>query len=330
MNLFRKKRIFMDYAAGSENPSGIHAEGLKSKRRLEEARAKVARMLACQARDVIFTSGGTESNNLAIFGVWKPGTHIIIGENEHPSVYEPAREIERRGGELTITNDPIKHIRENTVLISLSYANNETGAINNVPKVARQIRELRLKSGLKYPLVHTDATSAYEYLEVDINKIPADLITIEKVLLVRPNVSIRPLILGGGQERGLRSGTENVEAIERFTRSLEQIVPRRKAEGQRLQKLKDEFIREVEGIPGAVIKTPKDSLPNIVSVNFEGKLHEFLAIKLDERGIAVSTGSSCDSSKNEADKEILRFSFGEDTKMSDVRAAVTNLKEIVI
>src|SRR5687767_4581212 len=97
-----KKRIFMDYAGGRDNPSGIHKEGVEAKKRLEEARTKVARILKCQTRDVIFTSGGTESNNLALFGVWKPGTHMIIGENEHPSVVEPAREIQRRGGELTI------------------------------------------------------------------------------------------------------------------------------------------------------------------------------------------------------------------------------------
>lgn len=327
MNWFQK-RIFLDHAGGEVNPSGIHKEGMAAKKRLEDARAKVAKILQCQSRDIIFTSGGTESNNLAILGVWKGGMHVVIGESEHPSVSEPAKEIQRRGGELTITNDPIKHIKENTVLVSLALANNETGAINNVPKIARHIRDMRQKSGKAYPYIHTDASAAYEYLDVDINKIPADLITIEKALVVRPNVEIRPIILGGGQERGLRAGTENVSAIESLTRSLEEIVENRTAVHERLAKLKEAFINGVKDIPGIVINTPRESLPNIVNVSFPGKLHEFLAIQLDEMGVAVSTGSSCDSSKSEPDKEALRFSFGANTSESDVRKAVKILLEI--
>lgn len=327
----------MDYAGGEGNPSGIHKEGVAAKRKLDDARQKIARILECQARDAIFTSGGTESNNLAIFGVWKAlrqtqgKSHVIIGENEHPSIVEPAREIERQGGELTVTNDPLKHIKENTVLVSIAYANNVTGAINNVPKIARLIRELRQKNGSKYPFIHTDASAAYEYLDIDINKVPADLITIEKVLVVRPNVTIRPLLLGGGQERGLRSGTENVSAIAAFAEDLERIVNDRASESQRLQELKEIFIAGVkEALPEAVINTPPVSLPNIVNLSFPGKLHEFLAIKLDEMGIAVSTGSSCDSSKSEKDKEALRFSFSKKTSETDVKAAIRGLRSAVL
>lgn len=326
----------MDFAGGRENPSGIHEEGREAKKRLEDARARVAKILKCQARDIVFTSGGSESNNLAILGVFEAlrqaqgKAHVIIGESEHPSVVEPAREIERRGGELTITNDPLKHIGERTVLVSIAYANNETGAINNVPKLARRVRDQRRRSGTKFPLIHTDATSAYEHLPVDIDRVPADLISIDKVLVVRPNVEIRPLIFGGGQERGLRSGTEKVGEVEKFVRELELLEKVRERESKRLERIKKTFLTEVKAIPNVLINTPRNSLPNIVSLSFPGRLHEFLAVALDERGVAVSTGSSCDSSKSEPDKEALRFSFGEKTSEKDAKEATRILKEIVI
>jgi cysteine desulfurase len=335
-NLFGKKRIFMDYAGGEANPSGIHKEGMEAKKRLEDARARIANILKCQTRDIIFTSGGTESDNLAILGVFEAARdkferpHIIIGENEHPAVYESAMEAKRRGAELTITADPLKHIKENTVLVSMMYADNETGAINNVPKITRLIREYRQKKGSEHPYMHTDATSAYEYLEVDIDKVPADLVSLDRVLVVRPRVSIRPLLYGGAQEMGLRSGTQDVRAAEELASSLKKLVGDREREAARLRGIKEVFIDEAKKISGLVVNTPKESLPNIVSVSFPGKLHEFLAVKLDLEGVAVSTGSSCDSSKNEPDKEALRFSFGAKTSENDAREAVRKLRKIVI
>jgi cysteine desulfurase len=328
-NLFGNKRIFMDYAGGELNPSGIHKEGVEARRRLEDARARVAKILKCH-------SGGTESDNLAILGVFEAARekfekpHIIIGEKEHPAVHESAREAERRGAELTITADPLKHIKDNTVLVSIMYADNETGAINNVPKIARLVRDHRQKKGGEYPYIHTDATSAYEFLEVDIDKVPADLISLERVLVVRPRVSIRPLLYGGAQEMGLRSGTQDVRAAEGFAKSLEETVANREREVARLKRIQEVFIAEAEQISGIVVNTPKESIPNIVSVSFPGKLHEFLAVKLDLEDVAVSTGSSCDSSKNEPDKESLRFSFGAKTSEDDAREVVRKLRKIVI
>ena len=233
----------------------------------------------------------------------------------------------------------IENIKDNTVLISIIYGNNETGSINPVPKLARLIKDIRRKKESKYPFFHTDASASYEYLEVNINKILADLVTVGEVLVVRPNVEIRPLLMGGGQERGLRSGTENIPSIISFAYELELIEFERVKESERLTKLKEIFLTKLkESIPQAIINTPKESLPNIVSVTIPGALHEFLAIKLDERGVAVSTGSSCDSRKNIDTRptercqsfgreEALRFSFGKNTKKTDVSDVVRILKE---
>ncbi|MBX4195408.1 aminotransferase class V-fold PLP-dependent enzyme [Candidatus Parcubacteria bacterium] len=336
MNWF-KRRIFFDYAGGKDNPSGIHEEGRLAHKKLEETRLRIARILKCQARDIIFTSGGTESDNLAVLGVFEEAKekfekpHIIIGTHEHPAVYESAKEAQRQGAELTITDEPMKHLKENTVLVSIIYANNETGAINPVPKIARLVRDYRKKHGSRYPLMHTDATSAYEYLEVDINKVPADLISIENVLTVRPPATIRPRNLGGGQERRLRAGTQNLKVIEDFARNLEVSVKNREKESERLTEIKNFFIDEIRrSFPKAVINTPRISLPHIVSVSFPGQLHEFLAIKLDFHGIAVSTGSACDSSKDEESKEALRFSFGKETSKIEIKETISVLKKIML
>ncbi len=346
MGIFKRARIFLDFAGGESNPSAIHSEGKGVRARLNEARLQVSRLLACQARDIVFTSGGTEADNLAIIGVVEKAKakierpHIIISSLEHPAVYESAKQLESWGVEVT-TIEPeggvinpqtvLKNIRESTVLVSIVYGAGETGAINPVPKIARLIKDLRNKRGTEYPYIHTDASQAYEFLPVDIGRLPVDLITLDRVLVVRPNVSISPIIVGGGQERGLRSGTEDVVAIEKFVKSFKLSVMRQDSYAKKMNRLKKLFVEELEAnVPAARINTPKESLPNIVSITIPNKLHEFLAIKLDERGVAVSTGSSCDSTKNERDKEALRFSFGEKTKESEIKKAIRILKDVVI
>lgn len=337
--MWLKRRIFLDHAGGEENPSGIHKEGVEAKRRLEDARTRVARILHSQARDVIFTSGATESDNIVIQGVVKAAKekikvpHIIISNNEHPAVEEAAKEVAKWGVEFSIL--PVEKIsqaiKENTVLISVAYVNNETGALSPVAKISRAIKDFRKKNSSSYPYFHSDATQAMEFLPVDVERLGVDLLTIGEVLIVRPRVEIRPLTLGGGQERGLRAGTQNLTFILEFAAHLEDAESMRSKNVANANKLKQVFIRELERqVPGAIVNTPKDSVPNIVSISFRGMLHEFLAIKLDLRGVAVSTGSSCDSSKNEADKEALRFSWSAKTSEKEVKEAIRILREVVI
>lgn len=337
MHLFRKKRIFLDAAGGKRNPSGIHAEGREARKSLAEDRERVARALRCQARDIVFTSGATESDNLALLGVLRASKvekpHIIISNLEHPAVLEAAREAEREGAELSIVSKDkvLETIRENTILVSLSYASSETGEFNNVPKLARAIRDLRQKSGLKTPFIHCDASQAYSFFPTDIERVGADLLTLDSVLVAKANVELKPIIFGGGQERGLRSGTEDLEKISSLATELERLEKVREGHKKNVESLKQVFLEEIEReLPQAVINTPKESLPNIVSLSFPDTLHEFLAIQLDERGVAVSTGSSCDANKNEPDKEALRFSFDENNSAKEMRETVRILKEVML
>lgn len=361
MSLFKEKRIFLDYAAGEENPSAIYAEGVAAKDKLEDARTKIARVLEVQARDIVFTSGGTEADNLVVLGVFEKSStslrlrgakaHIVISSLEHPAIKECAKEIVRRGGEATIVEAEdgiisaekvMKAIKENTVLVSVMYANNETGAIQPVSKIARLLLEYKKSHNTKLPYMHTDASQAGNFLSLNMSSLGVDLMTLDAskmsgpkgagLLVVRPHVELCPIIFGGGQERGLRSGTENIAAIVLFARALEESQLNRQAESERLKQLQNIFVTAIKkDLPQAVINTPlKNSLPNIVSLSFPGELHEFLAIKLDEKGICVSTGSSCDSSKDEKEKEALRFSFGRETTEREVREAVRVLKEIML
>ncbi|MBX4188985.1 cysteine desulfurase [Candidatus Parcubacteria bacterium] len=355
MNLF-KKIIFLDHAAGRENPSAIYDEGVEAKHALEEARTRIARVLHVQARDIIFTSGGTESDNLALLGVFeahrekilKP--HIVISNVEHPAVRECAKEVVRRGGEVSVvdmredgTLDPQKvlhAIKESTVLISLMYVNNETGAVHPISKISRLVEEYRKKRGSKLPYIHTDASQAATVLSVDVLKLGVDLMTLDAskvggpkgagLLVVRPGVKIKPILFGGGQERGLRPGTENVEAIKEFAQALEEAQGQREEQFERLSSIKKTFIEEVKRLlPQAIFNSPALSVPSIVSMSFPGLLHEFLAVKLNERGVCVSTGSSCKNINTE-EREALRFSFGPETSKKDVLEAARLLREVVI
>ena len=346
----------MDFAGGQSNPSAIHAEGVRARSSLEDSRLRLARLLGVQKKEVVFTSGGTESDNMAILGIFEAARknisrpHIIISRVEHSAVSEAAKEVERRGGEVTIVeledgvvnaNTVLESIKENTVLISIVYANSHTGGINPIQKITRLVRDIRNKSNSKYPLVHADATQALGYLPVGFPKLGADLITLDaskirgpkgvSALVVRGNVNIRPIIFGGGQEFGLRSGTENVEEIKKFAEVVEESERDREKNFSRLKILKNLFLSEVENsVPQAVVNSPEQSLPNIVSLSIPNALHEFLVIKLDASGVSASTGSACLFRKSDSDTDAIRFSFGSKTNESEIKRVVRILKDVVL
>lgn len=363
MNLFPKKRIFMDYAGGKDNPSAIYAEGVEAKKRLEEARTQIARIIHAGSKDIIFTSGGTEADNLAILGifeaaktpsVWNPLTlgvnkklHIIISSFEHPAISETAKEVERRGGEVTVVQtdekgrispqEILNAVKENTILISIGLANGETGTIQPMSKIGRMVREYRKEKETNLPYLHTDASQAANFLDLNVESLRVDLMTFDGsklsyshgsgCLVVRPNVNLHPIIFGGGQERGLRSGTENVSAIVGFAESLILADKNREKESERLNSLRKYFIEEIKKkIPNVVINGSEEyTLPNIVSLSIPNILAEFVALKLDQKGIMVSVGSACNSRKNLPDKETLRFSFGKFTTKSEIVRALKAL-----
>ncbi len=392
MNLFNKnlkeKRIFLDYASSTPvlpevkkvmekylekdfyNPSAIYEEGVKLRTELNNFRKEIARILHVTAKDIIFTSGGTESNNLAVLGIFeafrgkieKP--HFIVSSIEHSAILETVKEIERRGGEVSIISvneegfvsaeEVIKNLKETTVLVSIILSNNEIGTIEPISRIGRKIKEYRKKQNSSYPYFHTDASQAANYLSLDVTSLSVDLMTIDGskiygpkssgLLVVRPNVLIRPIIFGGGQENGLRSGTENLFLISGLAKAISIANNDREKERERLNSLKLFFIDEiVKKFPNLIINTPKEnSLPNIVSISFPGQIGEFIAIKLDQQGIMVSTGSSCgifkDIGASETIKAIgkkdlaestIRFSFGRETTKKNLEKVIKSLEKVL-
>jgi cysteine desulfurase len=376
---FQKKKIFMDYASATPvlpevkqvmeeywskdfyNPSAMYEEGVRVKKYIEVCRTEIARLVGAAKSGIIFTSSGTEANNLAILGTVaaaeskKP--HIIISSIEHPAILEAALEVERSGGELSIVpvngtgvvtpENILRAIKPNTVLVSVMLANNEVGTIQNVAKIGRLIREYRKKRDSSYPYLHTDASQAPAYIDTNIEKLQSDLMTLDAskiygpkgigLLVVRASVMLRPLILGGGQERGLRSGTENAALIAGFTRALHIVSKEREAESKRLKELQEYFVTEVGRlVPRVIVNTPPDqSLPNIVSLSVPGLLAELILLKLEKNGLLVSVGSACSSDemtsgspviralgKEELSESTLRFSFGRSTTRAEVAKAI--------
>jgi cysteine desulfurase len=380
MSFWSKKRIYLDYASATPvapevlsamqkyfdkdfyNPSAIYAEGVKVNTELLELRKCAAKLLHVSHKDIIFTSGGTESDNLAILGVFEAASaslklrrasaHIITLNTEHPAILETVYEAQRRGAELTILEtdeegkvspEDIKNaLKENTVLVTLSYASSEVGTIQHIGKIGRIIREFRKQNDTAYPYLHVDASQAASTIDIDAEALNTDLITLDGgkiyspkgsgLLIVRPGVTIRPQIVGGGQEKGLRSGTESMSLIGGLVKALEILDKNREEDKERYKLLKELFISELAThVPEAKVNGSRNnSLENIVSITTEGKLHEFLAIKLDKEGVMVSTGSSCSSRKNEEDKEALRFSFGRKTTESDIKTTIRKLKSVLL
>ncbi|KND48858.1 MAG: cysteine desulfurase [Parcubacteria bacterium C7867-005] len=360
-------RFFID---SFHNPSSIYKEGVEAKKFLENFRTKVARIIGVSQRDIVFTASGTESINLALLGIFEESKktinkpHIIISAIEHPAVKESAKEAVRRGAEVSIVpvdasglvsiDEISKIIRPETVLVSVMLANNEIGVIEPVSRISRMVHEYRKKNNSKFPYIHTDASQAGNYIKINLPALGVDLLTLDGskiygpkgvgVLVVRPDVSLSPIVFGGGQERGLRSGTENLAVIAGFTKAFELADLDRGKEVERLNKIKLYFIDRIKSsLPKATVNTPEEnSLPNIVSVSMVGMLAEFVAIKLDLMGIMVSTGSSCGNVKGSGGTETvvalgqgelrdstIRFSFGRSTTKALVEKALTSFIKIV-
>ena len=300
------------------NPSSIYGIGCDNKAALKEARKTVAEALNCDPNEIIFTGSGTESDNLAILGVCqaylvknkKPG-HIITSKIEHHAVLHVAEYLEKaRGFEVTylaVDKDGLvdpkelkKTIKENTCLASIIYANNEVGTVQDIKALA----EICHKEDV---LFHTDACQAMGYLSVDIQELGVDLMTINGskiygpkgtgALFVKKGVKLKPQILGGGQERGLRAGTENVPGIIGFAKAVELTSTERERNYQKVLELKNKLLaRILKEVPDVTSNGhPDKRLPNNINVSVKGVEGESLLLRLDGKGIYVSTGSACSS-----------------------------------
>jgi cysteine desulfurase len=375
--------IYLDFAAASPldesvaaamkpyltdkfyNPSAIYLKSKHVRDDLEAARRSVAMIIGVRPAEVIFTAGGTEANNLAIRGVMDnfPGCQVLVSSAEHESVIEAAKPypfkllpVDRSG-----RVDPAKVaglIDEKTVLISIIMANNEIGTIQPLAQLAasiREVKQLRRSSGNQLPLyLHTDATQAANYLDLHVDKLGVDLMTLNGgkiygpkqsgILFVSKNAKLAPLIRGGGQERGLRSGTENVAGDIGFAAALSLAQAARKDESLRLSQLQAQFFKFVsEQIPLAVINgSQKNRLPNNVHLTFPGQDNERLLFELDRAGVMAAAGSACNASaakpshvlaaiglSDEQARSSIRFTMGRSTTSPQISRVVALLAGLV-
>jgi cysteine desulfurase len=300
------RKVFLDNYA---NPSSQHSCGKDSRKLIVSAREKIAKFIGANPSEIIFTSGGTESNNLAIRGLAKANPekkHIITSVIEHPSVLETCKDLEWQGYSVdyvSVNGDGIvdvskieKLIKKDTLLVSVMHVNNEIGTIQSI----EEIGALCKGKGVYF---HSDCVQSFVKLKIDVGKMNLDLISISghKVhapkgigfLYVRGGVRLKDVQTGGGQENGLRSGTENVPGIVGLATSLD-IKP----DVSGIKKMRDLFVKELLKIPGTRINgSLKERIWNNVNVSFYGIEGESLMLMLDKEGICVSTGSACASSK---------------------------------
>ena len=313
------------------NASSLHRQGQAAKAALAKSRSKIAALLSARPEEVVFTAGGTESCNLAILGAAKAlgakKGHFITSAVEHPAVLEPFAELEKWGHEVTYLKtdgqglvdirDIERALRPNTVLVSIMYANNEIGTIEPIAEIGRLLNKVSAERRTKQPgakiLFHTDACQAAGLCELSVNRLGVDLMSLNGsklygpkqsgLLYVRAGTKLEPLLLGGGQERGLRSGTENVAAAVGLAKALDLTRQTWIKEVRRLGSLSLKLHQLLTArVPRLVLNGPAVGsdfrLPNNLNYTLPGVEGETMLLYLDAHGICVSTGSACSSSED--------------------------------
>jgi len=308
------------------NPHAVHSMGQVALEAVENARENIAKFFNCENQEIIFTAGATEGNNIIIQGVINhfknDKVHVICSAIEHPAVLETVKEMKSpsassgfsKGVEIdfvpvdedgVIKLDKLKGlIKDNTVLVSIMYANNEVGSIAPLGEVGELVKEINKKRS-KLPLYfHTDAVQAVNYLDCNVAKLNCDFLTMSGhkingpkgigAMFVRKGVKVDPISFGGHQEFNLRPGTVNVSGVVGLAKSIELIQTEGKVNYQKVKKIKDKLVKELNKIENIRINCDLDnSLPNIVNVSFLKAEGESILMMLDMEGIAISTGSAC-------------------------------------
>ena len=356
------------FAETSANPSSFHTPGLRAKEAVAAARQSIAKILNAREDEVLFTSGGTESNNLALIGIIRAyaekGRHVITSTIEHPAVLEPLRFLAKKKEieltEIAVGRDGIVNpddvataLRPDTILVSIMYANNEIGTIQSIADIGREVLKWRKAQSLPFPYFHTDACQAAGVLDLDIEKLHVDLMTLNGgkiygpkgigMLYVRRALKLEPLVRGGGQEKGFRSGTENVPGIIGLATALEFAQAGKDTENARLTLLRDRLVTGLLKIPKSRLNGhPTNRLPNNANISFLDIEGEAAVLYLDAEGVYVSTGSACASLSldpshvilatglsYEAAHGSLRFTLGRDTTEADVDHVIAVMPGIV-
>lgn len=342
------------------NPSAKHRKGMEAENLIKEAQETIAKSLKAKPKEIFFTSGGTESNNTAIIGTAlankRKGKHIITSKIEHASVYEPMAFLEDLGFEITYLNVDSKGrilldeletaIRPDTTLVSLMFVNNEIGAVQPIKEAGEIIKKKN-----KETVFHVDAIQAYGKLQIVPKNLKIDLLSMSghKIhgpkgigfLYVREGTRIQPLIYGGGQQKGMRSGTENVPGIAGLGCACSQMIGDHFENAEKIRIVKEYFqerIKEIEDI-----RDNSGEAPHIASISFRGIRSEVLLHALEDKGIYVSSGSACSSNKKQAvsgtlnaiglpddyKDGTLRFSFSVENTKEEVDETIEALKELV-
>ncbi len=372
------KKIYLDHAATTPvdtevlevmqpffsekfgNASSLHSFGQEARQAVENSRKTAAKFLNAKLVEIIFTSGGTESDNLAIKGIAlankDKGNHIITSNIEHPAILKPCEWLEKNGFKVTyldveknglINPEQVeKAISKDTILVSIMFANNEIGTIEPIKEIGKICKKKKI-------YFHTDAVQAFGKIPIDVRKMNIDLLSASShklygpkgvgLLYINQDVKIEPVQHGGGHESGLRSGTENTAGIIGFSKAIELADKNMKAEAEREIKLRDRIIKEILEIEGVKLNGhPIQRLLNNVNVSIKGIEGEALLIRLNDKGIAVSTGSAC-STKSlkpshvltaigltaEQSHGSLRITLGKDNTEQDIDYVLEQLKKII-
>ncbi len=380
-----KKQIYLDHAAATPvdskvryamqkylldtfaNASSLHSLGVASRNAVEAARKTIADILHAQPDTIIFTSGATESNNMAILGLLKntkEKRHIITTRIEHDSVLGPIAQLKKQGHEVTYLDldengfvrieDLKKSLKKNTTLVSIMYANNEIGNIQALGDIGREILKWRKNNKTIYPYFHSDATQAAGVLDMSVEKLHVDLMTLNSgkiygpkgvgALYKRRGIKLEPLMYGGHQEFGFRAGTENVAGVVGFARALEIAQSEKEKINKQIENLRNYFwtkiqkeIRSVE-LNGSL----ENRLPNNLNIFFKSVEAEALMLYLDSYGILCSTGSACSTESNlpshvlkaigysdERANSSIRFTLGKSTTKQNINYVMKYLPKLV-
>ncbi|MBB2182497.1 cysteine desulfurase [Lachnospiraceae bacterium MD1] len=362
--------MYEDYG----NPSSMHRLGMRAEQYIKEAAGIIASNLKVEPKEIIFTSGGTEANNLALIGTAlankRRGTHIITSRIEHPSIHQPLVYLEENGFEISFapvdaSGKLIKEalyelIKENTLMVSLMYVNNEIGSVQDIAEIASELKKRK-----KDVIFHVDAVQAYGKYRIYPKREGIDLLSFSGhkihgpkgigALYVSDKVRINPIVFGGGHQRGLRSGTENVSGIAGLGQAVAELYENHEAKVARMYQLKQKFLREVSTLEGITVNgIPEECMmdfelehlrktaPHIMSISFHGVRSEVFLHALEDKGIYVSSGSACSShhptpsvtlSAIGLPKDLLdstlRFSMSEMTTEEEIDYTLEKIKELL-
>ena len=354
------KRMYQVLTEDYGNPSSLHQKGIDAEKYVREAKEIIAKNLKAEPKEIYFTSGGTESDNLALMGVahanQRAGKHLITTKIEHPAILNAMKELEAQGFRVTYLPVDEKGVvriadleaalTDETILVSVMYVNNEIGAVQPIEEIGKL-----LKNREKPILFHVDAVQGYGKFRILPKKLGVDLLSISGhkihgpkgmgILYVDEHVKIHPILFGGGQQRDLRSGTENVPGIAGLGEAVKEIYTDFGEKIDRLYGLREYFIEEIDKIEGTTVNGPRgrEGAPHIVSVSFAGVRSEVLLHSLEDKGIYVSSGSACASNhpavsetlkairvKKELLDSTIRFSFSEFTTKEELEVTVEALR----